>query len=217
MEPQASRPSSARRPGFNESMVTVTSAMTQGPTASPVWAERPEGTSAATTRTPDALRQSIQMSNGARGSPRKPVPSMASSTTSAPAMSFSRSSRGGDTTTGTPARRALVATVRARSDLMSWGSTGVTTVTETSLPRSTSAATQPSPPLLPKPASTTTDSASPRFMTSWAAAAPALCMSSDRLTPASESCCSTSRTSSTFKTGCIATSLFPLARTREPL
>ena len=51
------------------SMVTVVSATTAAPGAWPDCAERPLGTSTETTRAPEALRHSIQMSKGARGSP----------------------------------------------------------------------------------------------------------------------------------------------------
>ncbi len=82
MAPQASRPASDSRPGLSTSIVTVTSAITQAPAASPVCADRPLGTSAETTRAPELLTVSIQTPKGARTSPRNPVPSIASITTS---------------------------------------------------------------------------------------------------------------------------------------
>ena len=152
MEPHTSRPSSERRPGFRASMVTVRSATTQAPGACPVWAERPLGTSTATTRTPELFTQSIQMSNGARTSPWKPVPNMQSSATSEAERSPSSSSRDGPTSVETPARTARCATWRARSPESWSGSTGVTTLTFTPWASRASAATQPSPPLFPIPA-----------------------------------------------------------------
>ena len=67
MEPQTSRPSSERRPGFKASIVIVTSATTTAPGARPVCAERPLGTSTETTRAPEEFSASIQMESGATG------------------------------------------------------------------------------------------------------------------------------------------------------
>ena len=210
MVPQASRPSSARRPGLSASIVTVTSAITQPPGAWPVWAERPEGTSTDTTRAPEALSASIQMSKGADGSPAKPVPSMESSTTSARAKRFSSCGRGGATWMRMPLSAALLAAMRARSLLIWLGWTGETMRTSRPARSSSSAATQPSPPLLPKPTHTTTVRTSGSEITSCAAAVPARCMSSDMLTPARLSASSTRLTSSTLSTGCIRVT--PLVR-----
>ena len=206
MAPQASRPSSARRPGFRAIMVTVTSANTVADGAWPVWAERPLGTSAATTRAPEPLTTSIQMSKGVVGLPWKPVPRMASTTTSASVSISSRTSRGGATTTGTPASTAPLATMRARSLLSRSGGTAETTVTSTPEPRSSCAATQPSPPLLPIPHRTTTRETSSMCRTSCDTALPARCMSSETLTPSRVSARSTDLTSSTLRTGCITRS-----------
>ena len=151
-------------------MVTVRSATTQRLGTAPVCADRPLGTSTATTRAPEELRQSIQMSKGARSSPSNPVPSMQSSTTSAFSSSASSSGREGPTMMGTPALTADWATTRARSPRRSSGAIGVTTWTARPLALSVSAATQPSPPLLPMPVSTTTVSESGSERTSCAAA-----------------------------------------------
>ena len=188
---------------MRESIVTVMSATTQTPSACPVSAERPLGTSTATTRAGHAFTHSIQMSNGGRTSPWKPVPSMQSSTTSAVARRASSSSRVGATITETPARTALWATWRARSPESASGSIGLTTVTLMPFPWSASAATQPSPPLLPSPTSATTFSAAPSSRDSRAAASPARRMSSATLTPSRVSATSTRLTSSMFSTGCI--------------
>ena len=68
-------------------MVTVSSALTHGVAALPVWAEIPLGTSAATVSMPCARRSlaaAIHASKGARTrEPSKPVPSSASMQTSA--------------------------------------------------------------------------------------------------------------------------------------
>ena len=151
---------------------------------------------------------SIQMSKGARGAPWKPVPKMASTTTSLSKRSCSNAGRGGATTISTSAASAFFATMRARSPLMSSGVTGLTMRTATPCFLRTSAATQPSPPLLPRPAKIVTLSCASRRSTSWAAAAPARCMSSERLTPTSVSISSTRRTSSMFSTGCMPSRSF---------
>jgi hypothetical protein len=102
--------------------VTVAAASTTTPATSPVDASTPDGTSTATTAAPEPLICSISFAAGTRGSPRKPVPNSASTTTPGEPRSFSSSSGFASTTrTSRPAAR------------------------------SRRAATLPSPPLLPEP------------------------------------------------------------------
>jgi hypothetical protein len=65
--------------------VAVTAARTASPSISPVEAFTPDGTSQATTGASCSLIAAIADATGSRGSPSKPVPSSASTTTPEPA------------------------------------------------------------------------------------------------------------------------------------
>ena len=152
-------------PGLGAIIVTVTSARTVSAAAAPVWAERPLGTSAATTtvpRTRASFRTRIHLSKGAfTASWEKPVPRMASMARGDAARRSATSPSSGATSTAARslrAARALSAAERADSAVRSSGARAVTT--RTGIPHASrySAATQPSPPLLPLPQKTTTES-----------------------------------------------------------
>jgi hypothetical protein len=76
-------PGATASPTFSPWKVTVASAWTTAPTISPVDAFTPEGTSTEITGTPAERIASIDRAASSRGSPWKPVPKMASMTTSA--------------------------------------------------------------------------------------------------------------------------------------
>lgn len=155
-------------PGFIASMVTVSSALMQGRTARPVWAERPLGTSAAMMKAP-AFRArtaaSIHASKGAAMEPpENPVPRMASMMTAAFSISESSVAGSGETRMRAPcsssAASASIAASRAGWARRSCGSFAQTMLTGRPASASMRAATHPSPPLLPLPQSTTTRDAS---------------------------------------------------------
>ena len=127
---------------------------------------------------------------------------MASTTTSALSISTSSSSREGPTHTCTSRPAVRRATWRARAAGISSGSTGETISTSTPLCVKMSAATQPSPPLLPKPTNTRTRSGL-SFKISLAANSPANSMSSAFEVPSRSIISSRRTTSSVLKTGFI--------------
>ncbi len=96
--------------------------------------------------------------------PVKPVPKMASTTTSAISVTVttpgSASPAALNPTRGSIPRRCRISRFRRASPLYSSGSASVTTVTSTPASRSSRATTNPSPPLLPLPQKTTASSGS---------------------------------------------------------
>ena len=152
--PASAAPGNRTRPRFCSPKVTVASASTQGPSGRPVSAESPDGTSTESTRAPPrrapamASMAAAKLPSAGRDSP---VPRSASITTSSPlAPSGCPSAKGA---TGTPASRARRAITAASPP----SSSGATTANTRTRPEgwSSLAATQPSPPLLPPPQTTT--------------------------------------------------------------
>ena len=155
--PLARRRAAARRPTLAAPNVTVRSARTASPSTAPVAPSTPDGMSTDTIGgVRPAFIASIAACHSSSGTPRKPVPKIASTTTSARASSRRR--RLG-ASTARPARpcspsRAGVAEAAGSRSLV-----------ERAPPRSRRracrrrarcrAATKPSPPLLPLPHTTT--------------------------------------------------------------
>ncbi len=81
--PACARPGSKTRPGFVAAKVTVRSAVITGPSTAPVSPSAPDGMSTATTSTGAAAIAPTTQAASPASAPRKPVPNMASTTTSA--------------------------------------------------------------------------------------------------------------------------------------
>ena len=112
----------------------MTSARTAPAAIAPVAASTPDGTSAATTSADELLMASIAPATGSRGAPLKPVPSIASTTTSKP----SPASRSTENATGaSPSSRSRIAAASPESFA---GSLVHATTTRRPAPRSSRAA-----------------------------------------------------------------------------
>jgi hypothetical protein len=103
--PAWNRPGATCRPTFGACIVTVTDASTAAPGTSPVDASTPEGTSTLSTW---PRIDSICAAASCRGSPRKPVPKSASTTTSAAGTG----APGSTITTARPAASSTRAAIR---------------------------------------------------------------------------------------------------------
>jgi hypothetical protein len=90
--PAWKRPGATTSPTFSAWNVTVRSACTAAPLISPVDASTPEGRSTETTGAGVAFIRSISSAAAGRGSPLKPVPKSASTTTSYVSSSSAASS-----------------------------------------------------------------------------------------------------------------------------
>ena len=141
-------PGSTYRPTFGPWNVAVASALTASPSTSPVDAFTPEGTSQATTGAPASLIALIAPATGSRGSPSKPVPSIASTIAPDRSRCSGANSRG-----GSPGRRSRFA--RASPFVCDRSPTASTSTSRPSSRRSR-ATTRPSPPLFPLPHTTRT-------------------------------------------------------------
>ena len=152
--PACSAPGISTVPSFGAPKETVSSARTASPSTTPVAPFTPEGMSTATTGTPASFRLAIADAHSSSGIPRKPVPKIASTATSARASSRRRpcSSNVRTRMPGTSSRRRAFVAAGSRS---SSGSSSSTTVVRTPHRPSCRAATRPSPPLLPFPQTTT--------------------------------------------------------------
>ena len=128
--------------------MAVASARTASASTSPVDAFTPEGTSHATTGASASLIAAIAPATGSRGSPSKPVPSIASTITPEPVSSSAANGRG-----GSPGSRSRL--TRA-SPFVSARSPTASTSTSRPSSRRRRATTRPSPPLLPLPQTTRT-------------------------------------------------------------
>jgi hypothetical protein len=194
--PACALPGRIHNPGLHAWKVTVTVARTAVVATVPSEASTPLGTSTLTTVAPAALTASIASAAGPCGSPRKPVPSTAStitppraktsvSTVALPEPAAAAScphavpSR---RTGGSPGRRSRFA--RA-SPANSSGAATHTTVTCRPERRSRRATTSPSPPLLPLPHTTVTGPSGAARSTARATPAPARSIRSNPATPRS--------------------------------
>ena len=170
-------PGSTWSPTFEPWKVAVTVARTASPSTSPVDASTPDGTSQATTRAGCAFSAAIAAATGSRGSPSKPVPSRASTTTPAPA-----SLPGANASGGAPGRRSRFTAASPRN---SAGGATARTITGWPSSRSRRAATSPSPPLLPLPTTTQTGPSPAAAAAARARPAPARSIRSSEGVPAS--------------------------------
>ena len=151
--PERSAPGSSTEPTFAAPNATVRSAQTAEPSTAPVRPSTPEGMSAATTGARAALSASIASSQTPSGSPRKPVPKSASTATSARASD--RSSRDAShSRAASPCSASRARFVPAAWEPVAAASTMTMSTRMPSRARCR-AATNPSPPLLPFPHTTT--------------------------------------------------------------
>ncbi len=150
--PASVAPGRSTTPAFGAPNVTVRSARTAAPATAPVAPSTPEGTSTATTEGPPS-RDRIASACSPSGAPRNPVPKIASTATSALASSRDAAAPVHGRT------RTRVAESRPRfAAAGSWRSaSGSSRSTVTPIPHDARylAATNPSPPLLPRPQTTT--------------------------------------------------------------
>ncbi len=153
-------PGATRCPSLAAWKLTVRSASTATPAISPLEASTPEAMSQATTGAGQRLIAAIAVAAGSRGSPAKPVPKIASTTTPEPANQASRSSG------ASPEKSRAVSTAKPSS--ASWA-----------------AAIRPSPPLLPLPQRTRTGPRGESAATASARAVPAASISRAEGTPCS--------------------------------
>ncbi len=140
--PHRRRPGSSRWPGFLRTNVTVAVAFTTGPRGAPVSPSRPDGTSTASTGTPEPLTRATRAAAAPSSGRERPAPNRASITSENPAGSAPAASETG------PVHSAAAAAASPRSAARSPRS-----ATSTAIPASARrrAATNPSPPLLPGP------------------------------------------------------------------
>ena len=106
--PACPAPGSISSPGLSAPKVTVTSALTAGPSTAPVSASMPLGRSTATTVAPACRACSARAArpaNGSRRPPRPPMPSRPSTIRSAPVMSGAIRPAGVPGVIGHPAAR----------------------------------------------------------------------------------------------------------------
>ena len=180
------RPGSSRCAGFLRKKVTVSVARTAAPITSPVVPLMPLGRSTASTGAPLALIASIISCGSPFTARLRPAPNSASMINAGFPIAC-----GLNGSTGYFQPRAADAASPCRL------SRSHSRMTETSRPRaaSSAAATKPSPPLLPLPATTTIGPASARSIAASATAWPALSISAKPGVPAataSRSACSIS-------------------------
>src|SRR3954469_17496311 len=176
--PEWNVPGATWSPTFEPWKVPMASALTASPSISPVVAFTPDGTSQASTGTSStALMASMADLMGWRGSPSKPVPSMAS--TIAPERARRSGSKGSG---GLPGRRSRFVFA---SPFSSAGSPAASTSTSRPSSRSSRATTRPSPPLLPLPTTTRTGPGRARSATIRASPIPARSIRSSDGTPCS--------------------------------
>ncbi len=156
--PARSRPGGSRRPRLSPSNVAVSVAPTTAPGAWPVSAHTPEGRSSATTGRPLSLIRAIASATRPAGAPLAPVPSRASTASAQEAPSACLSPAippESVTSTG----RSRAATRRASFDAASPPTSAARPIRNTRTrappPASRRATTNPSPPLLPLPHTTT--------------------------------------------------------------
>ena len=145
--PHRRRPGSSRWPGFGRAKVTVSVAVTTGPRGAPVSPSRPEGTSTASTGTPEALMRPTRAAAAPSSGRERPAPNRASTTSAKPAGSAPAASATG------PVHSAAAAAASPRSAARSPRSATSTAIPAAARRR---AATNPSPPLLPGPHRTRT-------------------------------------------------------------
>jgi hypothetical protein len=170
--PACSLPGFTYSPGFAAANVAVARARTASPSTSPVEAFTPLGTSAATTVWPSIA--AIASAAAPRTAPSKPVPRIASTTTTAPSSA--------------PALNGSVSTrlaFTAASPCSSAGSASNRQRTSRHCSRSSRAATSPSPPLLPLPHTIAIGPSGAISLTSAANPAPARSIRSSEGTPRS--------------------------------
>ncbi len=145
--PRSCLPGAIQWPGFARANVAVADARTLTPAAAPVDASTPLGMSAATAGASRTAIASIASAARPSGSPRNPVPKIASTMTAAsPSPATVKGSC-------SPSRRRRFS---AASPRYSSGSASVRTRTRRPSWRSSRPATKPSPPLLPFPQTTAT-------------------------------------------------------------
>src|SRR5665647_2888317 len=159
---------------------TVRSATTAGPSTAPVLAPTPLAMSMLTTAPGASLLGSMATAAPPLAAPVKPVPKIASNTTSASSTKVTTPSTGAPpasnaSRTSTPSLPRMPR-LSSASPPYSPAGASVNTVTSTPASNSSRATTKPSPPLLPLPANTTASSGSYRSRISPATAMPARSM-----------------------------------------
>ena len=142
--PAWSRPCAVNRPGLSVSSASVCVARTATAGTAPLSLCRPDGTSTASTGRPLSLSRFAAAASAPSSARLTPRPSSASTVRSA----CTRAGISGNT--GTPASCACCQAWRASSGLRA-GSPTITSRASLPQPRSSAAATKPSPPLLPGP------------------------------------------------------------------
>ena len=211
--PANSAPGSSTAPVFAAPNATVRSARTATPSTAALVPSTPLGMSTATIGTSAAFSPSIASAHSSSGSPRNPVPKIASTATSA--RSSSRPSVAGSnrrTRTPVSARRRRLAAAGSRDPA---GSCSTTTTTRIPHRARCRAVTNPSPPLFPLPHTTTARrpyEPPVRSAQALATAQPARSMRSSAATPRACVARSSSTASCGERTGFIRRS--PRSRTR---
>ena len=166
--PQCSRPGSSRCPGFRRQKVTVSRAWGAAPRIAPVAPSTPDGTSIATTDRPAVASASTTPRATPSSGRAKPAPNNASTISSAPARLAV------DKASTAPAHPAAAQAASPAS-----ASLGTRVATRTGQPARCSwrATTQPSPPLLPGPHSTSVGRGANRAVIARETARPAFSIS----------------------------------------
>ena len=147
MTPAHARPGWNNNPGFAAPNVTVAVARTAAPSTAPDSPSTPEGMSTATTGRPEALSASMASGASPSGTPRNPVPKMASIATSERASSRSSAA---SRRTRPPASSKIRSIVEDGSRSVAASGNRIT-VGRTPHRARCRAATNPSPPLFPFP------------------------------------------------------------------
>jgi hypothetical protein len=188
MLPQCSRPGMSRCPGFLRKNVTVRSARTARPRTSPVAPSTPDGISTAITGIPDPFSAATSSPAGPSTARDSPAPNTASTARCCP------SSTSGTAGTTSPSQRPAIT---AASPFSASRSPRSATFTGQPASARSRAATNPSPPLLPGPASTTSGRGLQRSMIARATARPAVSIRSSDATP----CATASRSALAISSG----------------